>query len=239
MSRNRLAGVALALAAALVAAAPVCGQATVHYPQHALTAPGAVGQQQLLRGGPLAGHFQPVEILGPEGMRVSIAEKDGFSDPVAAPLNVGMLIGQVYRIKVTQIPRNAGAEVFPTIEVVNRLYPPPGQKTRFPIPVELTREELEMALSGKLVTRVIYLEAPKAAIPNRQLGRQPYYEILGTQDPLQVADGLGRPVAILRMGSRMPDATGPNDAFLFGCPPLTRLPPSASVPALLESRKAM
>jgi hypothetical protein len=132
-----------------------------------------------------------------------------------------MLIGQVYRVRVMKIPRHLGMEVFPTIEVVDRLYTPAGQEQRFAIPVELTQEDLEMALAGKFVTRVIYLEDPRNALP---VGQDPkaanWFDIGPRRDPLAVADALGRPVAILRMGGRLPDSErGPDMSYLFGCPP--------------------
>ena len=37
-------------------------------------------------------------------------------------------------------------------------------------------------------------------------------------DPLRVADTLGRPVAILRMGGRVPTGEGPGDPFFYGSP---------------------
>ena len=58
------------------------------------------------------------------------------------------------------------------------------------------------------------------------------------RDPLAVADELGRPVAILRLGARLPDyPQGPDAQFLFGCQPLERYPPGeeASTP---EPQKA-
>jgi hypothetical protein len=169
--------------------------------------PGAVGQMQLLRGGPRAGYFQPVELIPPEGGSVAVQMESGFQEAGPGPLRVGLLIGAVYRFKVTGIPGNEGLEVYPTIEVIDRLYPPPGLETRFPIPIELTRDELEYALDGKLVTRVIYLENPLDALPIREEPRkQSWFEVRPNQDPLHVADELGRPMAILRMGSRIPDA---------------------------------
>ena len=60
----------------------------------------------------------------------------------------GMLIGQVYRLKVANLVGNEGQEIFPTIEVIDRLYPPPGQEARFPIPIELTAEELATVNGG-------------------------------------------------------------------------------------------
>jgi hypothetical protein len=143
-----------------------------------------------------------------------------FEPPRAAPRTVGLLIGQVYRFKVTHIPQQAGREVFPSVEVIDRLYPPPGKEPLFPIPVQLTEAELNIALSGKLVTRVIYLEDPRSALPVRETeGFQSWFEAAQGDDPLQVADLLGRPVAILRLGARLPDRHGPNEQFLYGSPP--------------------
>jgi hypothetical protein len=76
---------------------------------------------------------------------------------------------------------------------------------RFPIPIELTLEELDLAASGRYITRVIYLEDPRTALPVAEDPQQQrYYEIDSSLDPLHVADRIGRPMAILRMGSRVP-----------------------------------
>ena len=115
----------------------------------------------------MSGYFQPVQITGPPGVKVALAVDGAFGAQQAAPVKAGMLIGRVYRFRVTGIPVNEGLEVYPTIEVINRLYPPPGAKARFPIPVDLTREELEMALKGKMVSRIVYLENPRAALRAR------------------------------------------------------------------------
>jgi hypothetical protein len=194
----------------------------VHYEHAGKLPPGAIGSQQLLRGGPLPGYFQPVEIKAPTGALVSLAIDNQFSAPQATPLRIGMLIAPVYRFRVSQIPDRPGAEVYPTIEVVNRIYPPLGEEFRFPVPIELTLEELEMALNGKFVTRVIYLEDPKQAVPVATGGdvAQTFFEVRPTDDPLAVADQLGRPVAILRLGGRLPEATGPDARFMYGSPML-------------------
>jgi hypothetical protein len=164
-------------------------------------------------------------------MEVSVAVDGQFESPRKTPALFGMLIGPVYRLKLTQIPRNEGDEVFPTVEVINRLYPPQGLESHFPIPVHFSLEELEMALSGRLVTRVIYLEDPQSALPVRDsLDQQRYYEVRSDEDPLKVADRLGRPVAIMRMGSRTPDYDGRLQRFLFDCPPLQQLAAPAALP---------
>ena len=207
----------------------------VHYFHSGDLPPGAIGQGQLLRGGPLPGYFQPVEIKAPKGAAISLALEGQFAQPEEGPVLAGMLIGQVYRIKITRIPRNEGLEVFPTIEVVNRMYPPTGLKNHFPVPIEFTRNELEMALSGLFVTRVIYLEDPNNALPIREdPNLQRYYEVRADEDPLKVADRLGRPMAIIRMGSRTPDYNAAMGRFMFNTPPLEKL----TKPAPLPDRKS-
>jgi hypothetical protein len=194
----------------------------VHYFHHWDSPPSVIGKGQLLRGGPLNGYYQPVEILAPEGVEIAVAGLGKFQQPEPAPLKVGLLIGEVYRFKVTHIPFREGMEVYPSVEVVNRLYPPQGRKIRFPIPIELTQEELHMALAGQFVTRVIYLEDPMKAVPVQDAKEQRYFDVGVADDPLRVADELGRPMAILRMGSRLPDYDQINGRFTFGMPPLLK-----------------
>ena len=47
----------------------------------------------------------PVEIEAPAGASVSLAVDDQFTPPTPAPLKAGMLIGSVYWMRVTGIPR--------------------------------------------------------------------------------------------------------------------------------------
>ncbi len=211
----------------MAASAALAQRPNVHYLQSADLPPGAVGSHQLLRGGPLPGYFQPVEIQAPPGARIALATPNGFTEPQPAPVVVGMLIGHVYRIRVTDIPgeQNVGMEVYPTIEVVNRLYPPPGYEARFPVPVQLALDDVETALRGQFVTRVVYLEDPLNPLPVAETPQtQRYYEVHPQDDPLEVADRLGRPMAIARLGSRQPDATGPSAAFLYNAPPWLAIP---------------
>jgi hypothetical protein len=208
---------------------------SVHYWHHGVMPPGAIGSMQLQRGGPLPGFYQPVEIKAPRGTLVSLAPAGEFEAERPAPRTVGLLIGAVYRLRVTHIRLAEGLEVYPTIEVVDRLYAPPGQERRFAIPVDLTEEDLRLALDDKFVTRVIYLEDPRTALPVRvPTSGQNWFDIVPGQDPLAVADGLGRPVAILRMGGRVPDQ-GPDPSFFFGGPPFVSYPP---VPAALRHAPA-
>jgi hypothetical protein len=222
----------------------VCGRPAVAQdkPVHWLNAgvmpPGAIGSQRLQRGGPLLGYFQPVRIRAPQGARIALAAEGSFTDSPPGDALVGMQIGPVYRLKVTEIPNNPGLEVFPTVEVVDRLYPPPGLALRFPIPIELTQEELELAARGSFVTRVIYVENPHTALPIVQpaSGEQAWIEAPPGKDPLVEADERGRAVAILRIGSRVPNAQAQAAACTEPPPFVVYDPDEACPPKLLPNQ---
>lgn len=209
-------------------ASSACAQQSgVHMLQHGIyTPPGAIGSRQAMRGGPVRCFFQPVEIKAPPGAKVSLVEKGRFDEPVPAPRKAGLVLGQVYRLRITNIPYEEGREVFPTIELIDRLHPPRGQEVRFAIPIEFSQEDLELALEGKYVTRVIYLEDPNNALPVSadKVGNESF-DARASEDPLEVADRIGRPMAIVRMGGRLPeDATGKDRSFFGNCPPLWNIP---------------
>ena len=209
----------------LIAQGPFGGPNTLQL-HRADMPPGSVGQGQLLRGGPLAGYFQPVSFTTPENALVEIWSGRKFEPVDSKTPLVGMLIGSVYRLRVTQIPAYPGEEIFPTIELVNRLYPPQGLAKKFPVPIHLTQEELEMALAGQFVTRVIYLENPNQALPAREIqGEQRVFQIGRYEDPLQTADAMGRPMAIIRIGSRLP-LKNEFGHFGYGQPPYRILTPA-------------
>lgn len=224
-SWSRRAWLAAAVGAAAQVAAPLFAQRPIHYFQDARLPLGAVAQGQLARFNHMRGYVQPVELLAPKGAMIAVAEGDAFGPPEPAPLKVGLQIGYVYRFKVMGVPLREGEEVFPSVELVNRLHPPEGQRVRFPIPIELTREELELALDGHYVKRVVYLEDPATAFPMAdQPGMQRVFDIGPRQDPLRAADKLGRPMAIVRIGSRVPILGRRDPRFGFENPPVERYP---------------
>jgi hypothetical protein len=239
-ARRLVESMALAAIAWLVSAPSLAQQPPVHFIHPAGMPPGAIGNQQLQRGGPIPGFFQPVEIKAPEGVSIAMAEAESFGQPQKAPIRVGLLIGQVYRMRVMNVPLQPGVEVFPTIEIVDRVYAPRGQELRFPIIIQIDRDDLDQAVAGKFVTRIVYLEDPERALPVQETGReQDWFDVAPGRDPLAVADALGRPVAIVRLGARVPERIDAVDmAFLYGCPPLVKYPPrAASLPVGSEAAK--
>ena len=69
----------------------------------------------------MLGYFQPVRIRAPEGARIALAAEGSFTDAQFGDALVGMQIGPVYRLMVADIPNHPGLEIFPTIEVIDRL----------------------------------------------------------------------------------------------------------------------
>ncbi|WP_044303762.1 hypothetical protein [Rhodopirellula sallentina] len=168
---------------------------------------------------PVQPYFQPVRFHGPEGVRFSLAQYGTFGEG-ESDLMAGLMIGKVYRFRVSGIPRAEGAELYPTIEMVDRTYPPPGLATTYPIPVNLDEDDILAALEGRLVTRVIYLEDPQTATPLAEGPNGPVaIDVPEYQDPLEIADLRGRTVAILRIGSLAPPrAEVLKSQFFFGHP---------------------
>jgi hypothetical protein len=113
------------------------------------------------------------------------------------------------------MPEYPGLDLYPTVELLDRLHPPPGQELEFPIPLQFTEEEINAALDGRLVTKVVFLEQPQLAPPRDQVFPIPTAEFSSAVNILAEADRAGRPMAILRLGSRTPWAGGADDGF-FG-----------------------
>ena len=188
--------------------------------------PGVIGAARLQRLGAVVGHYQAVAFRGPGSTQFSLPIDGVFqpsSDEVTRhkPLMAGLLIGAVYRFKITSIPGFEGEELFPTVEVIDRTYPPESLAGKFPIPINLDIDDLEDAMQGRLVTRVVYLEDPGTAVPLAETAESTRaFDIPGNQDPVAVADTLGKPVAIIRIGSLAPPT---NDVlmpqFFLGYPP--------------------
>ena len=187
--------------------------------QNAGMPPGQIGSQRMMVRPEMFGYAQPIRFVLPEQADVAVWDGNAYQPLDAAASVVRMQLGAIYRLKITGIPNRPGEEVYPSIEVINRLYPPAGKADQFPVVVHITQKELERALDGKYVVRVTYLEDPETALPYAQADSdQPFTLVGAAEDPLHVAASLGRPLTLVRMGSRIPlDDTG--SAFELGGAP--------------------
>ncbi|WP_437204817.1 hypothetical protein [Planctomicrobium sp. SH664] len=180
---------------------------------------GVVGRVNLLIRPGAEAAAQPIRIVPPSTGVVSFyagSPRNVVAQP--APAQASFLVGRVYRVKISDMPEFPGVEIFPTIELLDRLHPPAELVQEYPIPIELTEQEIEIVLQDRMVTKVVYLEQPDMAVPAVQ-GKGIFTEdVSPTANLLQAADFRGRPMAIVRIGGRVPDANSPADEFYSQSP---------------------
>lgn len=166
-------------------------------------------------------YFQPMKFILPQGVNAAIASTDGFVENTSMPLLFALRVGEKYRFKIYNIPFHEGAELFPSVEVLDRTFPPEGKALEFPVQLLLTQEDLELALDGQFVTRVVFLERIDDALPadSSVSDEGLSIDVATGQSPISVAQTRGTVMAIIRIGSRLPE-DGPNaqSPFYFGLP---------------------
>ena len=190
--------------------------------------PGVAARTYQLGDPALRGHVQAVQLVAPSNTTIEVGDaQSSFGQAQTEQMTVNMAIGYVYRFKLSNLPLPgaAGQTLYPSIEVIGRLNPPHGLEKEFPVQVVVTREDIEVALAGRMVTRVIYLEDPRGTLPHlHTVTDQPSIDVRRGQDPLRTAEQMGRPMAILRMGSRVPMEGEVAEWFAFGIAAPTVLP---------------
>jgi hypothetical protein len=192
---------------------PVNGR---QFPLNQYSPPGMVADWMHKAGRPQPPYFQPVKVSLPSQGRVTFYDqRPDRPVELESPAQVALLVGRLYRFRIDNMPELPGVEFYPTIEVIDRLHPPAGKADAFPVEFGLSQEEFAWAAEGRLVTKVVYLEQPQR-VPLMQLD-EPHRTITlpPSKNALAEADDLGRPMAIVRLGGRTPDAHGMDPQF-FG-----------------------
>jgi uncharacterized repeat protein (TIGR01451 family) len=141
-----------------------------------------------------------VEVLGPAAEPVGVGEHPGL-------LTVGLRQGLGYRLKLSNLPNRPEKALYPVVEVVGHLHRPTGaDPSRYPVRIVFRDEDLESASdNGRLITQIVYLEDPEQAIPvHLPKNEVPSVDLSPAENPLRVAAALGRPMAIVHLGSRVP-----------------------------------
>lgn len=163
-----------------------------------------------------AGWLQPVRVELPTEGLVSV--HTGSPDPVGAfstPSQFSVSAGHLYRLKLSDMPEFPGVDLYPSLEILDRLHPPHGSESNYPIPVVFTLQDLQEAVEGRLVTRVVYLENPRSASAVDLLRTETPLTLNPTDNAIQEAGLRGRPMIIVRLGGRTPSEHGAADGF-FG-----------------------
>jgi len=159
------------------------------------------------------GYYQPSRDQVPSGGARLRWRPTASSRPTGGAAYGWLLIAPFYRLRCDGIRLAEGMEVYPTIEVVNRLYARRARSAGLQSAIGFDREDLapgaggQVRHAGRLPRRPAHRAAGADAAPG-----QNWFDIVPGQDPLAVADGLGRPMAISAAGWKRPDQ-GPDPTF--------------------------
>ena len=202
-----------------------------YYPLDHRVPPGTWGDWVRTAGRVNGLEFQSVSVELPSTGQVTWFV--GSRDDVKTSANVKLVVGQSYRAKLSDMPEFPGIELYPSIELIDRLHPPAGHADKFSMPVTFTIDELDAAVEGRMVTKVVYLEQPQFALPYELSGDTAVRSLPTSANLIQEADRAGRPLAIIRLGGRLPTPNQTHGAFFGnGAPVLVRAekkPPTNAV----------
>lgn len=175
--------------------------------------PGTWGQWVQSAGRVNGLEFQSVRVELPSAGTVTWFA--GSRDDVKTMSAAKLAVGQSYRFKLSDLPEFPGIELYPSIELLDRLHPPTGHADKFAMPLTFTIDELDAAIDGRMVTKVVYLEQPQLALPFELSGDTAVRTLQPQANLIEEADRTGRPLAIIRMGGRLPASNETRGPF-FG-----------------------
>lgn len=207
-----------------------------YYPFNHNLPPGVAGGMAAANHRDVNCFMQPIRVELPgEGGAVSFyGSAHGAATEIAAPADAAVQVGPVYRMRLSQMPDFPGVELYPTVELLDRLHPPRGREAEFPVPISFTAEEIRLSVEGRMITKVIYLEQPDRAAPRSGANSSRVRVADARENILAAADEAGRPIAIVRLGSRAPDRTAPEPGFYGMGAPIQLLQPQ---PARAQERQ--
>ena len=195
-------------------------ESTPYFPLDHRVPPGTWGEWVRTAGRVNGQEFQAVGVELPSTGQVTWFV--GSRDDVKTNANVKLVVGQSYRAKLSDMPEFPGIELYPSIEVIDRLHPPAGLADKFAMPMTFTIDDIDAAIDGRMVTKVVYLEQPQLAMPFELSGDTAVRTLQPGVNLIEEADKAGRPLAIIRMGGRLPTPNQTRGAFFGnGAPVLT------------------
>lgn len=142
----------------------------------------------------------------PQSMKISydvVGDGSFTSDCLIVPGRLEFAQGGIYRLKLTDIAGREGVELYPTVEVGHSNPRTAAYLAHNAISIQFTEEDLDQALSGNFVTKVIYLPDPEfqgeviSGIDTLVSTR-----LEPGLDPIIEADRRGSILAIVRLGNK-------------------------------------
>ncbi len=193
---------------------------------------GRVGRWTGIIGKGLGGILQSVQVSLPSTGKVTVFNGGPQTGaPLLAPAQFRIGVGYTYRLKISDLPEFPGVELYPTIEIFDRLHPPLGREAEFPVPIALSTDDIQKAIDGRMTTKVVYLEQPQLAVVGDLAPAMLNRQLPPDRNLLIEADRLGRPMVLVRLGGRTPDEQHPEEGFFLPPAPLSMEQHAARNPA--------
>jgi hypothetical protein len=142
----------------------------------------------------------------PEGMQVrwDVTQPGAFdSTPLIVPGRQSFPHNAIYRLKITNLEKAPGAELYPTIEIGPATPRSEAFLAHNAVPLQFTDEDLDQVMGGNFVTKVVYLPDPEF----QELALAGVDTLVSTRldpgvDPITEADRRGVILAIIRLGNK-------------------------------------
>jgi len=165
--------------------------------------PGVMGYQPPM---PPVQATSQIYFVGPDGLTIQwdVTAPGRFdSEQYVAPAKYNFPQGNIYRLKLTNVPNKHGVELYPTIEVGVATPSTEAFLAHNAIPIEFTDEDFDQVMTGNFVTKVIYLPRPEF----QELALAGVGTLVSTKldpgvDPIVEADRRGSIMAIVRLGNK-------------------------------------
>jgi hypothetical protein len=125
------------------------------------------------------------------------------SEPLVCPASHDFPQGNIYRLKLSNIPGRQGKELYPTLEIAPTMARTQAFLAHNSVPVEFTDNDFDQVLSGNFITKVVYLPNPEfQGLPMSGVGTLVNTQLEPGVDPIVEASKRGAILAVVRMGNK-------------------------------------
>jgi len=167
------------------------------------------GMMQMSARSPRPSAFVPtsqINFLGVESLVIHYdATRPGAFDsaPLVCPATHDFPQGQLFRVKVSNIPGQPGKELFPTLEIAPTAARTQAFLAHSSVPIEFTDTDFDQVFSGNYITKVVYLPNPEfQGIAMSGVGTLVNTQLQPGVDPILEASKRGAILAVIRMGNK-------------------------------------
>ena len=147
-----------------------------------------------------------INFLGVEGLVIKFdATRPGTFDssPLVCPITHDFPQGNIYRLKLSEVPGHPGKELYPTLEIAPTAARTQAFLAHSAVPVEFTDTDFDQVFSGNFVTKVVYLPNPEfQGIAMSGVGTLVNTQLQPGVDPIIEASKRGAILAVIRMGNK-------------------------------------